>query len=339
MAGEVKPQGIFLAFQPLFFGPLAHTGHVLVGIATVARLEHFTEHIHHTDGFVTGLLTGLLHGLIDAGHQLSPAGAKLVHGAAPDQRFHGALVDLFQVNASAKIENILIGLAIATTFHDALNRALAQAFDSTEAIHNLAFVVDGKGVFRTADVWHQKIQFHVPALFYQRDHLVGVLHIGSQYRGHEFCRVMGFQPECLVGHQCIGGGVGFVEAVAGKLLYQVKDVFGQGRVDPVLLTAIQEKLLLLGHFLGLFLTHGAPQHVRITKGITGHHLGDLHDLLLVQDNPVGGLQNRLQAFILVIRMREGHGLAAVLTVDKVVHHARLQRPRPEQGHEGDHVFQ
>ena len=144
------------------------------------------------------MLAGLLHGLIDAGHQLSPAGAKLVHGAAPDQRFHGALVDLFQVNASAKIENILIGLAITTPFDDALDRALAQAFDRTEAIDNLAFVVNSKRVFRTANVGHQKIQLHVPALFHQRYHLVGVLHVGSQYRGHEFCRVMGFQPECLV---------------------------------------------------------------------------------------------------------------------------------------------
>src|SRR6056297_169435 len=339
VTGQVQPQRVLLTLQPLLLGPLAHTGHVLVGVATIARLEHFTEHIHHANGFVPGLLAGLLNGLIDAGHQLSPAGAKLIHGAAPDQRFHGALVDLFQVNASAKIENILIGFAITTPFDDALDRALTQPLDGPQAIDNLTLVVDGKGVFRTTDVRHQKIKFHVPALFHQRDHLVGVLHVGGEYRGHEFRRVMRFQPESLVRHQSVGGRVRLVEAITGELLHQVEDVFCEGCVDAILLATIQEKLFLFGHLLGFFLTHRPTQHVSVTEAITRHHLGNLHDLLLVKDDPVGGFQNRLQTFILIIRVRERHGLATVLTVDKVIHHARLQGPRPEQRHQGDHVFQ
>ena len=133
--------------------------------------------------------------------------------------------------------------------------------------------------------------------------------------------------------------MGFVEAIAGEFLHQIENVFRKGFVDAVVFAAIQEELLLLGHFFGFFLTHGTAQHVGVAEGVARHHLSNLHDLLLVKDNPIGGLQNRLQAFILIIRMRERHGLLAVLTIDKVINHARLQRARAEQCHQGDHIFQ
>ncbi|MNP72269.1 hypothetical protein D3C76_1687840 [compost metagenome] len=55
--------------------------------------------------------------------------------------------------------------------------------------------------------------------------------------------------------------MGFVEAVTGELLYQVEDVTGQVRLDIVGDTTFDETTALLGHLLGLFLTHGPTQHV------------------------------------------------------------------------------
>ncbi len=150
---------------------------------------------------------------------------------------------------------------------------------------------------------------------------------------------MGLEPERLVGHQRVGRGVGLVETVTGELLHQVEDVLGQVPVNAIVLAAIEEYRLLLGHFLGFFLAHGTPQHVGAAERIAGHHLGNLHDLLLVQNDPVGGLQDRLQPFVLVIRVWIRQGLATMFPVNEVVHHPRLQRPRAEQGHQGDHVFQ
>ena len=131
----------------------------------------------------------------------------------------------------------------------------------------------------------------------------------------------------------------FVETVTGELFHQIEDVARQVRVDAVVGTTFDEAAALLGHFLGLLLTHGTTQHVRLSQGVATHDLGDLHHLLLIQDDAVGGLEHRFQTSVLVIRVRVGQLGTAVLTVDEVVHHAGLQRARAEQRHQCDHVFQ
>ena len=90
---------------------------------------------------------------------------------------------------------------------------------------------------------------------------------------------------------------------------------------------------MLGHLLGFFLTHGTAKQVSPAKGIARHVLGDLHDLFLIDDNPVGRLQDGFQD-----RMRELGFLFAMLDVDVVVDHAGLERARPEEGDQRDDVF-
>ncbi len=108
---------------------------------------------------------------------------------------------------------------------------------------------------------------------------------------------------------------------------------------PRFFRALFKAAALLGHFVRLLLTHRTAQHVRAAEGIAGQHLGDLHHLFLVQDDAVGRLQHRLQRLVLPLDVRVGDLFAPVLTVDEVIHHARLQRPRTEQGHQCDHVFE
>ena len=70
----------------------------------------------------------------------------------------------------------------------------------------------------------------------------------------------------------------------------------------------------------IFFAHGAAQQVGFAKAIAGQHLRELHHLLLVDDDAVGLLQDRLGKRVKVVRR-----LQAVLAVDKgldVVHRAR-----------------
>ena len=150
---------------------------------------------------------------------------------------------------------------------------------------------------------------------------------------------MGLEPEGLVGDQRIGGGVGFVEAVARKLLHQIEDLYRQFAVDAVLDRPFLKPGSLLGHLGRVFLAHGPAQHVRPTQGVTRQHLGYLHHLLLIEDDAVGGFKDRFETLVLPLLVRVGDRLLAVLSLDEVVHHARLERARTEQGHQGDHVFE
>jgi len=73
-----------------------------------------------------------------------------------------------------------------------------------------------------------------------------------------------------------------------------------------------------------------PLFGRPEERVAAVDLRDLHDLLLVDDGAVGVLQDGLEVGVGVL-----DGLAAVLAVDEVVHHARRQRARTVQRQQRD----
>ncbi|MNQ31510.1 hypothetical protein D3C85_448860 [compost metagenome] len=264
--------------------------------------------------------------------------AKTIQCTAADQTVQGALVDTLEVDPGAEIEQIL-ERTFLTRLGNRLDRPFANPLDRTQPINNAAFVINRELELRCIHIRRVEAQLHGANFFDQGHDLVGVVHVRRQYRSHEWSRVMRFQPCGLVRHQAVGGGVGFVEAVTGEFFHQVENVTGQVRVDVVSGATFNETAALLGHFFGLFLTHRPTQHVRAAEGVAGHHLGDLHHLFLVQDDAVGRRQYRLETLVLVVGVRVGNLRAAVLAVDEVVDHARLQRTGTEQRHQGDEVFQ
>ena len=124
-----------------------------------------------------------------------------------------------------------------------------------------------------------------------------------------------------------------VEAVAGELVHQLEDHRPPGSGEtPLLVGAGDEAGPLLVHLLLLLLAHGAAQKVGLAQAVAGQDLGDLHHLLLVDDDAVGVVEHRLQQ-----RMQHVDRLAADLAVDMkrrdVVH-----RARPIEGAEGGDVL-
>ena len=130
-----------------------------------------------------------------------------------------------------------------------------------------------------------------------------------------------------------------VKAVTGEFLDKIEDLDGQHGIDALRRGAVFEDATLLGHLLGFFLAHRPAQQIRPPKRIARQHLCNLHHLLLIQNDAVGGLQNGFQPFMLVLRVGIGQRLAPVLTIDEVLDHAGLQRPGSEQGHQRDDVLE
>ena len=73
---------------------------------------------------------------------------------------------------------------------------------------------------------------------------------------------------------------------------------------------------------------------RLAGGETREHHGDLHHLLLIQDDAVGVVQDRLQAGVGVLRRRE-----AVLAAHVFVRHAAAERAGTVERDQGDDIFQ
>ena len=173
---------------------------------------------------------------------------------------------------------------------------------------------------------------HGPALFDVLHDLVGVAHFRGEQRRHELHRVVRLAVGRLVGDQPVRRAVALVEAVAGELLHQLPDALGLGRRRPPLPAAGDELVALLGHEVAVLLAHGPAQRVRLPHGEARHLGGDLHDLLLVDHDPVRLPSVRLHGRVLVRDLGP-----PVPPVDEV--RDQLHRSRPVERDHGDDVLQ
>ena len=101
---------------------------------------------------------------------------------------------------------------------------------------------------------------------------------------------------------------------------------------PCSTAPVDEALALRVHLGVDLLAHGAAQQVGFAERIAGQHLRDLHHLLLVDDDAVGLLQDRLEHRMEVLRL-----LVAVLAgaVGRDVRH----RARAIERHQRDDVLE
>ena len=106
---------------------------------------------------------------------------------------------------------------------------------------------------------------------------------------------MRLHPGGLIGEQRIGGGVRFVEAVAGEFVDQIEQFVGLLGFDAGhRLAAVDEALALRVHLRLDLLAHGAAQQVGIAERIAREDLRGLHHLLLIDEDAVGFGENLLQ---------------------------------------------
>ena len=124
-----------------------------------------------------------------------------------------------------------------------------------------------------------------------------------------------------------------VKTIAGKFFHKIEDGFRKIGVNISLNRPFGKQAALLCHLIWVFLTHRFAQNIGTAKRVIAKHLGNLHHLFLIKNNAIGVGQYRCELWMWVHDFR-----AAVLSIDKIVNHTRLQRPRTKQRDEGDNVF-
>ena len=89
----------------------------------------------------------------------------------------------------------------------------------------------------------------------------------------------------------------FIETITRELVDLIENLIGPLSLDALGFRSIHEDFALLFHFFLDFLTHGTTQQICATQGITRKFLSDLHDLLLVDHDAKGFLEDWLKCWI------------------------------------------
>ncbi len=110
---------------------------------------------------------------------------------------------------------------------DHLHGLEPHAFDRAQPKIDLSKGGDPKFEMPFVDVRGQDLDSHPAAVLDVLDKelvALGAIHLRAEDGGHELGRIMGLEKRGLIGDQCVGGTVRFIEAVAAEELDQVEDL-------------------------------------------------------------------------------------------------------------------
>ena len=273
------------------------------------------------------------HGLFQYGDELRPRPAEGIHRTAFDKAFQHLAVQNMVIDAAAEIAERRKGPVFFPARDDGLDDDVADAFDCRKA-EAYGAVFDGKHGYTGVDVRCQHLDAVTAAFRNVIADLADIVDKAGHRRRHEFRPVVRLQIRRLPGDVGVGRRVGFIEAVAGEVYHEIKDLVGNVVGNAIFLRPGQKALPLGFQDRFLLLAHGPTQQICLSQREAAHDGSDLHDLFLIQDNAVRVLQNRLQQ-----GMKIGDFLFAVTALNEILYHAAAQRPRTVQGDEGNHVFE
>ena len=250
-----------------------------------------------------------------------------------DQALQHLLVQDARVDLAAEVgerlEQALLGPGLGDLLHD----PFPDVPHGRQAVPDLP-VGRGEVHLRAVHVWrkdsdpHQSHRVQVEGLV-----VLVVLHAGQERR-HELDRVMLLQVGRLVGDQGVRARVRGVEAVVGERDDEVEDLFRLPRLMAPGHGPLDEFLPVRDQLCPDLLAHGLAERVGLPHRIPGQRHGDLHDLLLVDDDPVRRPEDVLQ-----IGVGVGHGLAAVLALGVLDMHVLPERARPVQRVQRHQIFE
>ncbi len=311
MAGQVQPKQ--LTFQLQLLGH-SESRDIRITDFPVRRLNQVVEQLNLQLIALLAPFGCSIHCLVKHCEQLRPMPGQTVESTRLKQRFNHTLVADAQINTPAEIEQTVERPLLADG-HNVLHRQCADILHRSKPKADMPAPFTGnRGEQHAAlvDIRRQYTDACAAAVQHIFRHLAVGAHHSRQHRCHKLHRIMRLQISCLEGQHTIGGGMGPREAVIGESDNHIINGVRIRLLVTLLQAALHEVAALLVQCLAFLLRHRPAQQICFTEREAGHQGGDLHNLLLVHDNPVGIRQDRRQ-----ISMRIFYSDFAVLAGDKL----------------------
>ena len=332
--GDVQSQHLPLEGELRALVPFVQVGDGLfVETSLVAAITEVPEKVELAVFLVLLEFDDRVDGILVDGHQRPPGVAQFVEPAGLDQRLDHPLVAHQQGRLVEEVLEVL-GLAHPGPFRGPRGDHLVADVADGPQPETDVLADRGEGDLGGVDVGRQDVDPHAPALRQVTGGLVLVVADRLQQRRHVLGRVVRLQVGSPVGDHPVGGRVGLVEGVVRERQQNVPEHVDGFLVEPPLLHALAETLVVGVQLRLLLLAHGAAEHVGGTQRVPGELLGDRHHLLLVDDQAVGLPQDRFEGFG-ELRVDRFHllapGLAARVLVVRVGAHGAGTVERTDGG--------
>ena len=246
------------------------------------------------------------------------AGRQGIKGPRPGQGFQGAPVEAGNIGPAAEIADGRIRPFGRPFRHNGLHRPLAHGLDRRQShaqgvLRPPAGLVGGVQHTGSVDIRQPDANAH-PVAFVDRRHIaVAVIQPAVEHRRHIFQRIMPLEVRRPVGNQAVADAVRLVEGVTGKGLNQAENLRAHLLRVALLHRPGHKPRAFLRHQLGDLLAHRLPHGVRLPQRIAGEVLQNVQHLVLIDNDPVGFIQQLFHA-----GMGVGNLLPAVLGADKAV---------------------
>src|ERR1044072_9205958 len=133
---------------------------------------------------------------------------------------------------------------------------------------------------------------------------------------------MSLEIRCLEREIRVRNAVAAVKSIVRELRHQRKDLLRLLLLDSSLDGTRDELLLMDRHLLALLFAHRPSHEVSFAKFIACELLRELHYLLLVDDDPVGVVEDLLH-----LRHEIAHRFLSVMPLNKLIDHASIQWTR------------
>ena len=232
--------------------------------------------------------------LVHNSQHLRASGAEGIHCAAFNHIFDNTLVDHTHIHTAAEIRQTLERTALVTGADNCIDCGITGIFDACQAEANGCILMYRKVVTAFVDIRRQDFDIIITADVDIPAHLIRITDNAVEEGRIELRTPVRLQISGFIGYQRIGYGVGFVESVTGEVLQERENLVAELFGDIMqLLGAVDKGLTHRIQLLGLLLAHRTAQNICLTERKACQCGGYLHNLLLIQNNAVGILQNRL----------------------------------------------
>ena len=284
---------------------------------------------------IRGLLGGLhrVNSVLMDEHEALSRVVQVIESAGLNERFCHALgaggeLDLVQV-VTKRGKRALVVAGFDDGFHhfraNVADSAHAEADILSHRLEVLFGLIDGR---------RQHLDAQVAAVRQVNGGLILFIAHRGQQRSHVLRCIVGLEVGRPEGHQAVARGVGLVKRVGREGLDGAPQRVHGGLGVAVFLHAAPELVVLLGQHFGLLLTHCFTEAICLAGRVVGDLLRDTHDLLLVDDEAVGLIQDFLER-LFQLRVNWSDFLTAVLAVRVVpvgVHTHRAWAVERKGGH-------